>query len=86
MEVLPWGEMVILRTLLRICGAGARVRINVQTDCHTHQPSDAYIELIHARMSVYTRCIAAHGYGVTACRLMERCGVEEKNNDKMSMA
>ena len=34
-EVLFCGEMVILRTLLRICGAGARVRINVQTDCHT---------------------------------------------------
>ena len=34
MEVLFCGEMVILRTLLRICGAGARVRINVQTDCH----------------------------------------------------
>ena len=33
-EVLFCGEMVILRTLLRICGAGARVRINVQTDCH----------------------------------------------------
>ena len=33
-EMLFCGEMVILRTLLRICGAGARVRINVQTDCH----------------------------------------------------
>ena len=35
MEVLFCGEMVILRTLLHICGAGARVRINVQTDCHS---------------------------------------------------
>ena len=34
MEVLFCGEMVILRTLLRICGAGALVRIIVQTDCH----------------------------------------------------
>ena len=38
MEVLFCGEMVILRTLLRICGAGARVRINVQTDCHSATP------------------------------------------------
>ena len=40
MEVLFCGEMVILRTLLRICGAGARVRINVQTDCHKRRRSN----------------------------------------------
>ena len=36
MEVLWWGQMAILRTLCRTCGARARVWINVQTDCHRH--------------------------------------------------
>ena len=34
-EMLFCGEMAILRTLCRTCGARARVRINVQMDCHT---------------------------------------------------
>ena len=42
-----------------------------------HQPRNTYTELIHARMSVYTRCIAAHGYEVTARGLMERCGAHQ---------
>ena len=33
-EMLFYGEMAILRTLCRTCGARARVRINVQMDCH----------------------------------------------------
>ena len=34
-EMLFYGEIAILRTLCRTCGARARVRINVQMDCHS---------------------------------------------------
>ena len=37
-EMLFYGEMAILRTLCRTCGARARVRINVQMDCHIILP------------------------------------------------
>ena len=46
-EMLFCGEMAILRTLCRTCGARARVRINVQMDCHT--PSAGYRVYVRRR-------------------------------------
>ena len=64
-EMLFCGEMAILRTLCRTCGARARVRINVQMDCHMRMCMGVcmvqvarLLVLVPARGTTYCACAA----------------------------
>ena len=70
-EMLFCGEMAILRTLCRTCGARARVRINVQMDCHS---TDVCITESHAPVSedlVAYRHEEIKGFAHTLCGLLD---------------